>query len=65
MLRGHPGFFASLSREAGGSLPADIDEVMADIALVFHWTPESMDRMTLADLVAWREKARARWEPEP
>lgn len=65
MLRGDTGFFADISREAGGSLPAEIDEVMADIALVFHWPPETMDRMDLADLVAWREKARARWEPEP
>ncbi|HDR9506576.1 GpE family phage tail protein [Burkholderia cepacia] len=35
---------------------------MADIALVFHWTPAVMDAMPLAELMAWRERARARYE---
>lgn len=35
---------------------------MADIALVFHWTPETMDPMTLTELAEWRERARKRWE---
>ncbi len=38
--------------------------------MVFHWTPDIMDRMDLAELMMWREKARARFEaqhgsPEP
>jgi hypothetical protein len=35
---------------------------MADIALVFHWTPADMASMQLAELMNWRERARVRWE---
>jgi hypothetical protein len=35
---------------------------MADIAIVFHWTPSDMADMSLAELMSWREKARIRWE---
>ncbi len=37
---------------------------MADIALVFHWAPESMDRMSVNDLMSWRTKAAKRNNPE-
>jgi hypothetical protein len=37
---------------------------MADIALVFHWSPDVMDPMPLADLMAWRTKAAKRHNPE-
>lgn len=37
---------------------------MADLAIVFHWTPAAMDRMSLSELMAWRERARERVEPE-
>jgi len=33
---------------------------MADIAAVFHWDPEVMDRCSLVELMAWRERARER-----
>jgi hypothetical protein len=33
---------------------------MADIAVVFHWTPQSMDAFTLTELMEWRERARIR-----
>jgi hypothetical protein len=33
---------------------------MADIAVVFHWPPSAMEFPSLADLMAWRERARAR-----
>jgi hypothetical protein len=33
---------------------------MADIAAIFHWPPEAMDGMDLAELAAWRERARER-----
>ncbi|WP_234085326.1 GpE family phage tail protein [Azonexus sp. R2A61] len=33
---------------------------MADIAVVFHWTPESMNPMELDELCAWRARAAAR-----
>lgn len=33
---------------------------MADLALVFHWPPASMDGMSLDELARWWSKARAR-----
>ena len=35
---------------------------MADLAIVFHWAPQHMDPMSLAELMQWREKARVRHE---
>lgn len=35
---------------------------MADIAMAFHWTPETMERMDLDDLVRWHALASARLE---
>ncbi|WLF85056.1 GpE family phage tail protein [Moraxella sp. ZY21109] len=37
---------------------------MADIAVVFHWTPQDCDEFTLDELMAWRERAVARWSTE-
>lgn len=37
---------------------------MADLAMVFHWTPRDMDAMGLPELMAWREQARLRHEPQ-
>lgn len=36
---------------------------MADLALVFGWTPADMNSMGLTELMAWRERARVRHEP--
>ena len=33
---------------------------MADLAVVFHWTPADMDQLTLHELMDWRERARVR-----
>lgn len=33
---------------------------MADIAVVFHWGPDTMDPMPLAELMGWRARAAAR-----
>lgn len=33
---------------------------MADIAAIFHWTPQAMDGMDLTELMEWRERARER-----
>lgn len=33
---------------------------MADLAMVFHWTPAAMHDMSLAELMHWRELARLR-----
>lgn len=35
---------------------------MADIALVFHWPPGTLEPMGLDELARWREKARVRLE---
>ena len=37
---------------------------MADIALVFHWSPGDMEQMELEELALWREKARERFEAQ-
>lgn len=37
---------------------------MADLAMVFHWTPREMDTMSLPELMQWREQARVRHEPQ-
>lgn len=33
---------------------------MADLAIVFHWTPADMYPMSLSELMGWREEARIR-----
>lgn len=33
---------------------------MADIAVIFHWSPADMAPFTLDELMAWRERARQR-----
>ena len=35
---------------------------MADLALVFHWTPADEADMTVTELMEWRERARQRYE---
>ncbi len=35
---------------------------MADLAMVFHWRPDDMAHMTVAELMQWRERARERYE---
>ncbi len=32
-------------------------DAMANIALAFHWSPESMDNMTLAEIGDWERRA--------
>lgn len=36
---------------------------MADLAIVFHWGPDALSALDLAELMDWRERARARSEP--
>ncbi|MFK0032983.1 GpE family phage tail protein [Pseudomonas monteilii] len=33
---------------------------MADVAVVFHWAPVDMNRLSLSELMDWRERARIR-----
>lgn len=37
---------------------------MADLAVVFGWSPRDMDPMSLEELARWWHKARARAKPE-
>ncbi|MGV3770295.1 MAG: GpE family phage tail protein [Sphingobium phenoxybenzoativorans] len=33
---------------------------MADVAIIFHWSPAVMDSMDLSELRGWREQAARR-----
>ncbi|WP_353981683.1 GpE family phage tail protein [Salinicola endophyticus] len=37
---------------------------MADLAIVFHWTPADCAAFSLRELMEWRERARKRSSPE-
>lgn len=37
---------------------------MADLAVVFHWQPETMEKMSVSELMDWRERARERSQPD-
>ncbi|EPK4303729.1 TPA: GpE family phage tail protein [Klebsiella pneumoniae] len=39
---------------------SDVDDLIADIAVIFHWPPSEMYGMELRELMAWREKAAIR-----
>ncbi|MGO2335562.1 GpE family phage tail protein [Providencia sp.] len=42
-------------------IPAiDIDDIIADIAMVFHWPPSSFDEMTISELIKWHRLAAVR-----
>lgn len=41
-------------------LPRFVEDAMADIAVIFGWSPQQMDDMLLAELMDWRERARVR-----
>lgn len=41
--------------------PQDVEEAMADIAIVFHWPPEVMHAWSIAELVDWHDRAKARY----
>ncbi|NYA45661.1 MULTISPECIES: GpE family phage tail protein [Serratia] len=34
-----------------------MDDLMADIAVIFHWPPSEMAGMSLTELLNWRDKA--------
>ncbi|EFA4179315.1 GpE family phage tail protein [Escherichia coli] len=33
------------------------DDLMADIAVIFHWPPSELYSLSLTELITWREKA--------
>jgi len=37
-----------------------VEDAMADLAIVFHWTPTDCADFTLRELMEWRERARKR-----
>ncbi|MEC6125271.1 GpE family phage tail protein [Acinetobacter ursingii] len=37
---------------------------MANLAVVFHWTPADCDSLSLEELMAWEDRARKRTEAE-
>ena len=37
---------------------------MADLAVAFHWPPSEMNPMTVSELMAWRELAIERLNPD-
>lgn len=37
---------------------------MADVAIIFHWSPPVMDAMPLSELMSWRAQAARRSQPE-
>ncbi|WP_370630266.1 GpE family phage tail protein [Xenorhabdus sp. PB61.4] len=39
---------------------ADTDEIIADIATVFHWSPSECYAMTVSELLKWHERAATR-----
>jgi hypothetical protein len=40
----------------------EVDDLMADIAAVFHWQPSEMFSMTLTEVIRWRQQAIKRSE---
>ncbi|WP_320416752.1 GpE family phage tail protein [Enterobacter cloacae] len=34
-----------------------VDDLMADIAVIFHWPPSELYLMSVTELITWREKA--------
>ena len=68
---GHPRWprlqFGAVRTELGGdgerireAVFSDVDDLIADIAVIFHWPPSEMYGMELRELMAWREKAAIR-----
>ncbi|KNC89873.1 GpE family phage tail protein [Trabulsiella odontotermitis] len=37
-----------------------IDDLVADIAVIFNWPPSEVFMMELGEVIAWRERAAAR-----
>ncbi|WP_322766163.1 GpE family phage tail protein [Acinetobacter sp. CIP 102529] len=57
--RRHSKFFGSCKQ-----LPNSVDDVIANLAVVFHWTPTDCADFSLEELMAWEHRARKRIETE-
>lgn len=62
MRKGNRRFFAA--EAAQGLIPRRVEDAMADVAAIFHWRPADMADMSISELMAWREQARMRSQPE-
>ena len=53
-------------KNGDGSLtvPESVEDAVADLAIVFHWTFVDCADMNLNELMNWREKARQRSESD-
>ncbi|MWL87146.1 GpE family phage tail protein [Cupriavidus sp. SW-Y-13] len=56
MRHGGQQFFAAEVGE-GRQLPERVEDAIADVAVIFHWPPEVMYAMGVAELMAWRQRA--------
>ncbi|ENV3746267.1 GpE family phage tail protein [Enterobacter asburiae] len=34
-----------------------VDDLMADIAVIFHWPPSELNSLSVTELITWRDKA--------
>ncbi len=41
----------------------DVDEAIANIAVIFHWPPSTYDDMDIAELTKWHQLALKRNQP--
>ncbi|WP_319022607.1 GpE family phage tail protein [Enterobacter kobei] len=32
-----------------------VDDLMADIAVIFHWPPSELNSLSVTELITWRE----------
>lgn len=43
-------------------MPSDVENIIADLAVVFHWSPDVCDDMDLTEMMMWHDKAKKRSE---
>ncbi|ENT8390261.1 GpE family phage tail protein [Acinetobacter baumannii] len=39
------------------NLTATVDDAIANIAVIFHWPPQTYTNMSLSELMQWHQKA--------
>ncbi|WP_308464648.1 GpE family phage tail protein [Acinetobacter courvalinii] len=48
--------------ECKGEIPSCVDEVIANLAVIFGWTPKECEDFEIDELMRWNERAKARSE---
>ncbi|WP_322740050.1 GpE family phage tail protein [Acinetobacter bohemicus] len=43
-------------------IPSSVDDVIANLAVVFHWAPKDCESWEIEELMQWNERARVRSE---